>query len=369
MILNKRVMVTVNPNESLKHLSNYIGHLMQKYSIFQNLLGLKAIDFKIVKTQSSPKIYKIDEEMGEIALDKQTLFIKQSPLEEDQYDKPISSQLRDGDEFVFSISSFDKWIKIIAVYELDGEPKLTFSTKLEMRVGNYYPNSHFFNLIQKLVINVWNEHITQIRDKKDYYILKDISFWNKKTINSNLDQEYEQVNRILNDDSQSNSFIKMSWNIKRELAKVHLTKKNYIEVPINPENKVEDTFGYDGCIVVEVKFSSLSNEISLWDTPRQNKVDHAIAGCIILEKLQTNIADLSSGHIDNENVDSFSKEILKLKKYPTELNPFSKYLFKFNKNKRFHKQHSDQNYDYSIDEIKEQNPYMHASFESDDKNL
>ena len=98
-------------------------------------------------------------------------------LKEDEYDVPIYTKFRDGDEFIFSMKSFDKWIKINAVYELiDEDTNIVFSTKVEMRVVGYYPNSHFFNLIQKFVITVWNEHIAK-NSEGEYYILKHIQFY------------------------------------------------------------------------------------------------------------------------------------------------------------------------------------------------
>jgi len=39
-------------------------------------------------------------------------------------------------------------------------------------------------------------------------------------------------------------------NLNREIEKIHINKKNFIEVPIDPDAKVEDTFGYDGAILV-----------------------------------------------------------------------------------------------------------------------
>jgi len=130
---------------------------------------------------------------------------------------------------------------------------------------------------------------------------------------------------MLNNDSPSNRLVEVGKDLKKEKAKIHLTKKNYIELPINPENRVDETFGYDGCIVVEAKFSSLSNEISLRSKKPNKKVDCAIAGYVILEKLQTDTSDLSRGHKGTEKtIDSMEKEILKIKKIHTEMNPFNK---------------------------------------------
>ena len=53
--LNKRVMITIKPDESLKHLSSYIGLTMQKYPMFQSLLSLRATDFNVIKNSEKPK--------------------------------------------------------------------------------------------------------------------------------------------------------------------------------------------------------------------------------------------------------------------------------------------------------------------------
>ena len=73
------------------------------------------------------------------------LDFREFHLKEDEFDVPIYTKFRDGDEFMFSMKSFDKWIKIITVYELiDDDTNIVFSTKVEMRVVGYYPNSYFF---------------------------------------------------------------------------------------------------------------------------------------------------------------------------------------------------------------------------------
>lgn len=46
-------MITIPPQESLHHLSSYIGQSMQIYRMFENLLGLRASEIKIVKTQQA----------------------------------------------------------------------------------------------------------------------------------------------------------------------------------------------------------------------------------------------------------------------------------------------------------------------------
>ena len=131
-------MITVQPYETFKHLAGYIGHLMQKYRTFQNLLGLRATELKVVsRPKNAPIIHiqlsKANEEEVESAIN----------------DDTIGNVLKDGDEFIFKVSSFDKWITIQINFELVNHKEEHFSTKIEMRVAGYFQNSHLFNLIQK----------------------------------------------------------------------------------------------------------------------------------------------------------------------------------------------------------------------------
>jgi hypothetical protein len=62
-----------------------------------------------------------------------------------------------------------------------------------MRVVGYFINSHFFNLIQKYAIDNWNAVIESRRGNPGLYVLKDISFINRKTVYTrveNLEQLY-----------------------------------------------------------------------------------------------------------------------------------------------------------------------------------
>jgi hypothetical protein len=92
----------------------------------------------------------------------------------------VGDILRDGDEFVFKLTSFDKWIQMIINFKLKNHSHLKFTTKCEMRVCGYFPNSHFFNIIERKAIDDWNANIFAERGKKDYYVMKDISFINSK---------------------------------------------------------------------------------------------------------------------------------------------------------------------------------------------
>lgn len=190
-------MITIQPHESLKYLSRYIGQTLQKYTMFQSLLSLKAVDFTVIKnSEKSSKLEKNDIEHGPNQNEGLVSGPGQDNIPKDEYDRPIYTKFRDGDEFVFSCTSFDKWIKIIIVYQLLDDPSNYFSSKVEMRVVGYYPNSHFFNLIQKFAINVWNEQMGK-SSKKKYYILKDISFMNRKIIKENMDNENKNQDKIL----------------------------------------------------------------------------------------------------------------------------------------------------------------------------
>ena len=54
--MKKRVMITIQPNQTLKHLSNQIGQQMQKHKAFENLLGLRAWELKVVKWTDKNKV-------------------------------------------------------------------------------------------------------------------------------------------------------------------------------------------------------------------------------------------------------------------------------------------------------------------------
>jgi hypothetical protein len=172
-------MVTIQPYQSLNHLASQIGHLMQHYRMFQNLLGLRATEVNIIKRDGKEieeddlslthKIYlKLSREDSDI-FDKQNIFL----------DTPIENFLKDGDEFVFKLASFDKWVTALIHFDLEDNPEFVLSAKVEMRIAGYYQNSHFFQIITKLIINIWNENIEDMVGKTDYYTIQNIRFRNK----------------------------------------------------------------------------------------------------------------------------------------------------------------------------------------------
>ena len=98
-------MLTIQQNESLNHLSSQVGQLMQKYRIFEGLLGLRAIEVKKVDDGGSkinPIILKQNWPMNKNKIDLEKIS-----------DDTVTPYFTDGDEFVFKLTSFDKWIKVI----------------------------------------------------------------------------------------------------------------------------------------------------------------------------------------------------------------------------------------------------------------
>lgn len=186
--------------------------------------------------------------------------INETRHEIDECDQLIGNVLHDGDEFVFKLTSFDRWIQVTINFYLKSHSNIRFSSRREMRVVGYFPNSHFLNLIQKLVIDEWNDYIEASRCKRDYYILKDISFRNRKTIIQRVDKENEDVDVLKYVKSSSNHFEEIGNDVRKERAKIKINKRNYVAREIHLNKKVEDTFGYDGCVIVTAVFSSLSHE-------------------------------------------------------------------------------------------------------------
>lgn len=243
-------MLTIQPHESLNHLSSQVGQLMQHYQMYTNLLGLRATELKVITRDGKA----LDQENGGIKL-KLDFAINNDDISEDEdrfLSQPISKYLKDGDEFLFKLTSFDQWISIVIHFTL-ADSDISFSAKAEMRVAGYFQNSHFFALITKLIINIWNENIEDIANKEDYYVLKNINFRNKKLIQEFIDNGKSEAN-IFEIESPNNRFMKVMTEIKAEIKSVNITKKNYIEVPIDPNAKVEETFGYDGQLLVDVEF-------------------------------------------------------------------------------------------------------------------
>lgn len=255
--VNKRVMVTMQPHESLNHLSSHIGQLMQHYRMFQNLLGLRATELKVVARNGHP----INEEDSFLSIRKliRLNFRRKSSEEssssdEEKYNEPVEKMLMDGDEFVFKVTSFDKWVTIIIHFSLEDDPDFTFTAKIEMRVAGYFQNSHLFQLLTKLVINIWNDNIEDLRQVKDFYTLRYLTFHNKVLTKEFVDQEKKEATNIIEIDSSNNRFMNVMKEIKKEIKSINIAKKNYLEVPIDANAKVDDTFGYDGSLIVNATF-------------------------------------------------------------------------------------------------------------------
>lgn len=172
-------MVTIQPYESLNHLANQIGQLLQNYQMFQNLLGLRATEIKVIKRDGK----QIDDDDS---LTIKRLKLKFSKKDSDIFDEQdiflntsIDNYLKDGDEFTFKLDSFDKWVTAIISFNLEDNPDFVLSAKIEMRVAGYFQNSYLFQIITKLIINIWNENIDDIIGDKDYYTIQTIKFKNK----------------------------------------------------------------------------------------------------------------------------------------------------------------------------------------------
>lgn len=272
---NKRVMVTVQTQETLSHLSSQIGQLMQKYRMFHNLLGLRATELKVITRDGHPLNH--DDSVLSIRRlirlnfggKKREGLVEDS--DEEKVDESVGKMLKDGDEFVFKLISFDKWITIYIHFELEGEPEATFNVKTEMRTAGYYQNSHLFQLVTKLAINIWNESIEEITLKRDYYVLKEIEFWNRKSIEETLDQEKKEATNTIENSGANNKYLNVMKEIKKEITSINLTKKNYIEAAIDANAKVDETFGYDSSIQVKVTFATISK--ALKDQRKSNDAD------------------------------------------------------------------------------------------------
>lgn len=162
---------------------------------------------------------------------------------------PIERVLQDGDEFVFKITSSDKWINCILHFNLEDNQEFTFTAKSEMRVSGFFQNKHFLLLVTKLIMNIWNENSEKLVGKSDYYTITDIKFKNRKIIKEILDHS-KQESSIIEVDSPRHGIIKSIRELSKDMEHIDVQKTNFVEVPIDPEAKVESTFGYDGVILV-----------------------------------------------------------------------------------------------------------------------
>lgn len=164
----------------------------------------------------------------------------------EEIEELIGDAFHDGDEFVFKLQSHDKWIKVVIRFQLKGYRDIKFTAQLDIKVGKDLPNAQLFNIIQKLTIEVWNQAIETKRGKKDLYVLKNIRFYNKKIVKERVDQENEDATKLIYAKSGGTNLMNFNRDVQRERAKLDINKKNSIEVTIDPEKKVDDTFGYDG---------------------------------------------------------------------------------------------------------------------------
>ena len=97
-------MLTIQPHDSLNHLSSQMGQHMQKYRIFENLLGLRAVEVKKVDGEGSkihPILLRLNDGPNRKNLDMKKIS-----------ENTVSTYFMDGDEFVFKLTSFDKWVKV-----------------------------------------------------------------------------------------------------------------------------------------------------------------------------------------------------------------------------------------------------------------
>ncbi|CAI2387426.1 unnamed protein product [Moneuplotes crassus] len=289
---DRRVMITISPYESFYHLTNLIGQQLQHYPMFQNLLGLKATELKVIKRNGEPCNDGVSVKFGR----------KGSKInEEDQKFRslPIEKVLQDGDEFVFKITSSDKWINCLIQFKLEDDPDFTFSAKSEMRISGFFQNSHFFLIITKLIMKIWNENAKELLGKEDYYTITDINFRNRKVMKEILDQSKHESS-IIELEPPRNGLMNSIRDLNKEIEIIDVKKMNYLEVPIDPQAKTSDTFGYDGTILVNVTFATIQkvlkdgklqkdkNAIESFRNLVSPEHKNILEGCIALPKKTSN---------------------------------------------------------------------------------
>lgn len=72
--------------------------------------------------------------------------------------------------------------------------------------------------------------------------------------------------------------------LKKERAKIQALKRNYIDKPIDPESKVDDTYGYENWVVVDAKFWTVQYDLKT-NGKRDKKMEVGFVGKVLLEKL------------------------------------------------------------------------------------
>lgn len=205
-----------------------------------------------------------------------------------------------------------------------------------MRVVGYFLNSHFFNLIQKYVIDNWNSTIESKRGKEGLYVLKDISFINRRAVYKRVE---DQVQFFGN--SSVNQLAEIGKDVKQERAKISVNKKNYVDQRVNEHKRVDETFGFDGWVMVNALFSPLETELKYYKKS-QNKAKWSVVGSVILEKVDRD--DM----MNKSKLNKIQDDLLNVKfayKNPSHLgyekNPFNhKTAFKFNPDKVSHRKSS-----------------------------
>lgn len=257
-----------------------------------NLLGLRASEIKVISCQKTSKKQKQNTDSDSDDKMRSTPhFIKlyrNKSIQEGEYsDKAVGDYLHDGDEFVFKLTSFDKWIKVITHFKLKSYPSIKFSVSLEMRVVGYFQNSHFFNLVQKMAIDIWNEIIEDKRGVKDLYVLHKLSFKNRKTVKERVYNEDKNTEKLLYAKSPSNRLVEVGKDVKEERAKINITKKNYIELHVDPKKKVDNTFGHDGCLVTTAIFNTVANEAKI-HRRKGPQGNNGLVGSVVLDKMDNN---------------------------------------------------------------------------------
>ena len=132
---------------------------------------------------------------------------------------PIDRLLQDGDEFIFKLTSSDKWVNVVIHFHLENNPEFTFSAKSEMRISGYFQNSHFFLIINKLIINIWNENARNLLGIEEYYTITKLKFRNKKIVQEILDQSQQEAS-IIEMESPRNGIIKSIRGINKEMDNI-----------------------------------------------------------------------------------------------------------------------------------------------------
>lgn len=77
----------------------------------------------------------------------------------------------------------------------------------------------------------------------------------------------------------------MGNDVKLERAKININKKNYVDKRIDDKKRVDETFGHEGCVVVNVLFSTLETE-ARFTKKAKHKVKCGVVGSVVLQKFE-----------------------------------------------------------------------------------